>query len=189
VEIANKSPQEIVALGVGRVPEDRMSKGLLLDLPLTDNAILANYREPPFAKGGIRNEAAISSHSQRLVKEFDVRTPSVDVPAVTLSGGNLQKLLLARELSLNIKFLIASQPTRGLDVGAMEYIHNKLLEQKAQGLAILLISEDLDEILLICDRIAVMYNGEIMDIMDAREVDIGRLGLLMAGVRESAGSN
>lgn len=185
VEIINKSPGEIVARGVGRIPEDRMSKGLLLDLPLVDNAVLASYRERPFSKGGILNGAAIHSYSERIVKEFDVRTPSVGVPAVTLSGGNLQKLLLARELSLNVKVLIASQPTRGLDVGAMEYIHNKLLEQKARGLAIFLISEDLDEILLMSDRIAVLYNGEIMDIVDPQNAEIGRIGLLMAGVRDA----
>jgi len=183
-EMTNQSPRQIVAGGVGRIPEDRMLKGLLLDLSLTDNTVLSSYAEPPFSRGGILRASAIRSHSERLVREFDVRTPSVTVPAATLSGGNLQKLLLARELSLDIKFLVASQPTRGLDVGAMEFIHNKLLEQKARGLAILLVSEDLDEILLMSDRIAVMYNGEIVDVVDSRDADIGRLGLLMAGVRD-----
>ncbi|MFQ5692005.1 MAG: ABC transporter ATP-binding protein, partial [Nitrospinota bacterium] len=188
VEITNRTPREIVQSGVGRVPEDRMTKGLLLDLPLTDNTVLASYRERPVSRAGIMSGAAIHAYAERLIEEFDVRTPSVTAPAATLSGGNLQKLLLARELSLDVKLLIASQPTRGLDVGAMEYIHNKLLEQKARGLAILLISEDLDEILLVSDRIAVMYNGEIMNVVDARSAEIGQLGLWMAGVRPSAES-
>jgi simple sugar transport system ATP-binding protein len=169
-------------LGMAHVPEDRQRHGLVLSFPLYDNLVLCNYYLPPFARGPQLQHEAIVQNGRQRVKEFDIRTPSVMVNASTLSGGNQQKLIIAREFSRPIDVLIASQPTRGLDVGSIEYIHNRIIQKRDEGTAILVVSSELDEILALSDRIAVMYRGRIMEIVDADKVDKEYLGLLMAGI-------
>jgi simple sugar transport system ATP-binding protein len=149
--------------------------------PLTDNLILCNYYKHPFIKGITRNDEAIEAYAERLIENFDVRTPSLFLPASNLSGGNQQKLIVARELSREIKILIANQPTRGLDVGSIEYIHSTLIKMRDNGVGILLVSAELDEIISLSDRIAVMYEGEIVATLDAKDATREELGLLMAG--------
>ena len=167
--------------GLAHIPEDRRGSGLVLTDSIEDNMILGRQRWPQFSRGGfvllLRN---IAAWAKKLIKEFDVRTPSAEVPARSLSGGNQQKIIIARELSSNPMALIASQPTRGVDIGAIEFIHRRLIEQRDAGKAVLLVSAELDEIRSLSDRIAVMYEGKIMDIVspDATEEE---LGILMTG--------
>ena len=180
-DITNAPPRKIIACGVGYIPEDRMNVALATSLSIADNLLLKNQDTGRFAQGWFLNDPAIKAHAETLVREFDVRTPSVYLPVGRLSGGNLQKIILARELSRNPKLLIASQPTRGLDVGAIEFVQTTLLEQKRQGKAILLISENLDETMHLSDRIAVMYEGRIVRVISAKEADRREIGLMMAG--------
>jgi simple sugar transport system ATP-binding protein len=177
------SPRKILERGVAHIPEDRQRHGLLLSFPIHDNMVLCTYYQPPFAKGIVLQEKVIYENAERLVKEYDVRTPSIFVNASTLSGGNQQKVIVAREFSRPIQLLIASQPTRGLDVGSIEYIHSRIIQKRDEGTAVLLVSSELDEILALSDRIAVMYRGQIVDIVPALDVSKEYLGLLMAGVR------
>jgi simple sugar transport system ATP-binding protein len=142
------------------------------------------YYVPPFAKGIVLQEDEIEAAARQRAERFDVRAPSLAVPVANLSGGNQQKVIVARELSRPIRLLIAAQPTRGLDVGSIEYIHNQLIERRDEGCAVLLVSSELDEIMSVADRIAVMYEGQIVATMPAAEATKERLGLLMAGVRE-----
>ncbi len=178
-DITRASPRKIVDLNVGFIPEDRVEAGLVMSLPILNNTIMKKYRD--FSQGPLLNYNAASAYAGELIKEFDVKTSNMRYPTKTLSGGNLQKLILARELARQPRLLIAAQPTRGLDVGATEYIRSKILEQRSLGRAILLISEDLDEILSLSDRIAVMYEGEIMGIVPAEGADVEEIGLMMAG--------
>jgi simple sugar transport system ATP-binding protein len=180
--IRHLAPRAVMELGMAHVPEDRQRHGLVLSFPLYDNLVLCNYYVPPFAKGVQLQHEAILQNGRQRVKEFDIRTPSVTVNASTLSGGNQQKLIIAREFSRPIDVLIASQPTRGLDVGSIEYIHNRIIQKRDEGTAILVVSSELDEILALSDRIAVMYRGRIMEIVEADKVDKEYLGLLMAGI-------
>lgn len=176
------TPRQISEMDVAHVPEDRQADGLVLNFPIEDNVVLNEYYRPPFAKGLIINRDAIEKAAAERIKEYDVRTPSIFVNASTLSGGNQQKVIVAREFSRDIKLLIASQPTRGLDVGSIEYIHKRIVEKRDQGAAVLLISNELDEIMSLSDRIAVMYKGRIIDTVNAEETTKEALGLLMAGV-------
>ena len=146
--------------------------------------MLNTYYRQPFSRRGVRDEAAIRDHAAELVEAFDIRTPGVTTPAGDLSGGNQQKLVVARELGREIRLLIAAQPTRGIDVGSIEFIHQQIVEQRDRGVAVLLVSAELDEILALADRIAVMYEGEIIQVLPAAEATRERLGLLMAGVHE-----
>jgi ABC-type uncharacterized transport system ATPase subunit len=180
--IRHLAPREVMELGMAHIPEDRQRHGLVLSFPLYDNLVLCNYYLRPFAKGVQLQHDAIVQNGRQRVKEFDIRTPSVMVNASTLSGGNQQKLIIAREFSRPIEVLIASQPTRGLDVGSIEYIHNRIIQKRDEGTAILVVSSELDEILALSDRIAVMYRGRIMEIVEADKVDKEYLGLLMAGI-------
>jgi simple sugar transport system ATP-binding protein len=157
--------------------------GLILSFPVRDNLVLCSYYLPPFAKGIATQEKSVIATARQLVEQFDVRTPSVFVPTSNLSGGNQQKVIVAREFSRPVKLIIASQPTRGLDVGSIEYIHNCIIEKRDEGTAVLLVSPELDEIIALSDRIAVMYKGEIMDTVPALGVNKEYLGLLMAGVK------
>jgi ABC-type uncharacterized transport system ATPase subunit len=187
IEIAGQnvnhaSPRQITELGVAHVPEDRQRDGLVLSFPIKDNLILNTYYNT-FAKGIIIDEEKVNEVSAQLVRDFDVRTPSIEAAAKTLSGGNQQKVIVAREFSRPIKLLIASQPTRGLDVGSSEYIHHRLIEKRDEGDAVLLVSTELDEIRALSDRIAVMFEGKIVDILPANRVTKEQLGLLMAGHR------
>ena len=180
--IANQTPRHITELGVSHIPEDRQRDGLVLSFPVKDNFILNTYYNN-FAKGVVIDEKKVETVAKQLVKDFDVRTPSIEVAVGTLSGGNQQKVIVAREFSRPIKLLIASQPTRGLDVGSIEYIHGRMIEKRDQGTAVLLVSTELDEIRALSDRIAVMFEGKIVDIVPADRVTKEQLGLLMAGSR------
>jgi ABC-type uncharacterized transport system ATPase subunit len=182
-EATHATPREILQAGVAHVPEDRQRDGLVLTFPVADNLALNTYYLPPFASGVAIHERSIFATAEELVKEFDIRTPSVGTVASSLSGGNQQKVIVARELSRPIKLLIASQPTRGLDVGSIEYIHRQLVDKRDQGCAVLLASTELDEIMSLSDRIAVMYRGKIMDILPGNQATREQLGLLMAGVQ------
>jgi simple sugar transport system ATP-binding protein len=180
-DVTNASPRTITELGVAHIPEDRQRDGLVLPFPIYDNLMLCTYYNPPFAQGPALQFQRIYDYAHRLVDEFDVRTPGIDLPAQNLSGGNQQKVIVAREFSRPIQLLVAAQPTRGLDVGSIEYIHRRLIEKRDEGVAILLVSVELDEIMAISDRIAVMYEGRIVGTMDADKVSREELGLLMAG--------
>ncbi|MGO2695425.1 ABC transporter ATP-binding protein [Bavariicoccus seileri] len=181
IDITNQSPRFITESGVGHIPEDRQKYGLILQLPLDKNMVLESYYKAPFSKHGILNDQAITEYAKRLIDEFDVRTTSEKSIAGSLSGGNQQKAIIAREVDKNPDLLIAAQPTRGLDVGAIEYIHKRLIEQRDQGKAVLLMSFELDEIFNLSDKIAVMYDGKIVKVLNASETDESEIGLLMAG--------
>jgi ABC-type uncharacterized transport system ATPase subunit len=187
-DVTNATPRTITELGVAHIPEDRQRDGLVLAFPIFDNLVLNTYYQPPFATGpGIQFDR-VYEYADRLVQEFDVRTPSFSLPAQNLSGGNQQKVIVAREFSRPIKLLVAAQPTRGLDVGSIEYIHRRLIEKRDEGVAVLLVSVELDEIMALSDRIAVMYEGQIVGTMDADKVTREELGLLMAGARLEGGA-
>ncbi len=180
-EVANASPRHITEMGVGHIPEDRQRDGLVLSYPIRDNMVLNTYYRKPFAHGVVIDERAVLAAADKRVKEYDVRTPSIYATAGTLSGGNQQKVIVAREFSRPNKLLVASQPTRGLDVGSIEYIHRRIIEQRDGGTAVLLVSTELDEIRALSDRIAVMFEGRIVAIVKANEISKDQLGLLMAG--------
>jgi ABC-type uncharacterized transport system ATPase subunit len=176
------TPRHVLERGVAHIPEDRQRHGLLLSFPVADNLVLCNYYLPPFAHGVVLQQDTIINNSEELVKQYDIRTPSVYVDVSTLSGGNQQKVIVAREFSRPIQVLIASQPTRGLDVGSIEYIHNRIIAKRDDGTAVLLVSSELDEIMALSDRIAVMYRGRIVEIVEASKATKEYLGLLMAGM-------
>jgi simple sugar transport system ATP-binding protein len=176
------NPRAVTSLGTGHVPEDRHRYGLVLNYPVADNLILADYYRSPFSRQGILQEITIQDNALNLVKEFDVRTPSIFTAAGKLSGGNQQKVIVARELARQPKLFIASQPTRGLDVGSIEFIHSQIVEARDRGAGVLLVSAELDEILSLSDRIVVMYRGQIMANIPAEKATREDLGLLMAGV-------
>lgn len=184
VDVTHASPSVRIATGQSYIPEERMKDGAIKDFSVADNFILEDHAKSPFSSRTFLNFRSIRQVSERLVQEFNVKTPSIDTPIKNLSGGNIQKMILARELSRKPKVLIASQPTRGVDIGASEYIHQRLLEQREAGTATLLISEDLDEIRALSDRIAVIYEGEIVGIVDGKSATTEELGLMMAGIRE-----
>jgi ABC-type uncharacterized transport system ATPase subunit len=186
-DATHASPRKITEIGVAHIPEDRQKDGLVMGSRVADNLILNTYFHLPFAKGIVIQEPAILKNATELIKKFDVRTPSVVTPVSSLSGGNQQKVIVAREFSRPIKLLIASQPTRGLDVGSIEYIHNRIIEKRDQGCAILLISTELDEIMQLSDRIAVLYRGKILSIVDAVNVTKQEVGIMMAGMTTNLG--
>ncbi len=185
-DITHNAPRTVTELGVAHVPEDRQRDGLVLAFSVQDNLMLNTYYLPPFAKGIILQEEEIKRAAETQVKQFDVRTPGINTPVVNLSGGNQQKVIVAREFSRPIKLLIASQPTRGLDVGSIEYIHGRIIEKRDEGCAVLLVSPELDEVMSLSDRIAVMYEGQILATLPAAGATKERLGLLMAGVRDES---
>lgn len=179
--ITNKHPRAITEAGVGHVPEDRHKYGLILDMSLAENIALQTYYKKPLSNTGVLNYNQINSYARRLIEEYDVRTVNELVPAKALSGGNQQKAIIAREIDRDPDLLIVSQPTRGLDVGAIEYIHKRLIEQRDKEKAVLVVSFELDEILNVSDRIAVIHAGKIVGIVDPKETTENELGLLMAG--------
>jgi ABC-type uncharacterized transport system ATPase subunit len=181
VSIGHYSPKKVRDLGVGYIPEDRRERGLILPYSVADNLIFGQETKAPFSHVGVLDSRQIMRNARKLVPEFDIRPRRPDVPVGTLSGGNQQKVVLAREFSAEPKLLIASQPTRGLDVGAAEFVHESLVAKRDQGVAILLVSAELDEIMALSDRIAVLYEGQIMGIFIAGSVDENRLGLMMTG--------
>ncbi|MGI8928697.1 MAG: ABC transporter ATP-binding protein [Candidatus Limnocylindrales bacterium] len=184
-DITNADPRDLHELGVAFVPADRHRYGLVLSFPLTDNIVLNDYFATPFAKGPVRDEEAIFHHAEKAIARYDVRTPSATVPAGTLSGGNQQKVVIAREFDRDLKLLVLDQPTRGLDVGSVEFIHKQAIAKRDAGTAVLLISAELDEILELSDRVGVMYRGRMVAIVDGPTADREGIGLLMAtGGRE-----
>jgi simple sugar transport system ATP-binding protein len=182
-DVTNVKPRAVIELGVAHIPEDRQRDGLVLSFPIHDNLILHTYYLPPFARRAELQFDQVYDYAERVCAEFDVRTPSIALPAQNLSGGNQQKVIVAREFSRPIKLLIAAQPTRGLDVGSVEYLHRRLVQKRDEGVAVLLVSVELDEIMALSDRIAVMYEGEIVGTVDADKISREELGLLMAGAQ------
>ncbi len=187
-DMTNASPRAITQAAAScHVPEDRHTYGMVAAYPISQNLVLNTYNLEPYAYGINVNEKAIRAHATELVKQYDVRTPSIDTAGGSLSGGNQQKMVVAREFSRELNLLIAAQPTRGIDVGSIEFIHNQIVEKRDSGVAVLLVSAELDEIMALSDRIAVMYKGEIIDIVPRAQATREGLGLLMAGVhREEA---
>lgn len=182
-DMTDASPKARIEAGISYIPEERMRDGMIKEFSVAENLILREHHQQPYSERGFLDFSAIAERSKSLIRRFSVKTPSQETPAQNLSGGNIQKLILAREISRHPRIIVAAQPTRGLDIGATEYVRNQLLEQCSDGVAILLISEDLDEILALSDRIAVIYEGQIMDILPAEEATAEQLGLLMAGVK------
>ncbi|MCM3738989.1 ABC transporter ATP-binding protein [Oceanobacillus luteolus] len=180
-DITNKTPREVTESGLGHIPQDRHKYGLVLDYTIGENIVLQTYYQKPYSKNTILNHDAIYKKAEELIAMYDVRTPSAFTPARALSGGNQQKAIIAREVERSPELLIAAQPTRGLDVGAIEFVHQKLVEERDKGKAILLVSFELDEILDVSDRIVVIYDGRIVADLDAKETNERELGLLMAG--------
>ena len=185
-QLVGLSPADVRRAGLGFVPEERMRDGVVAAFSVAENLLLIDNGAPEFARLGFLRGGAIRRHCEALVAEFDVKTPSLDTPARNLSGGNIQKLILARELSARPRVLLAAQPTRGVDVGAGHYIHERLMEQRDAGTAILIVSEDLDEVLSLSDRVLVMFEGEVIAEVSPRESTREALGLMMAGVRSAA---
>ena len=183
-EVTNGSARGISKKGVAHIPEDREKHGVIAVYSLAENSVLNRYHRSPFSLRGILRRDVIDRHAEDVVEEFDVRTPSIAVAASSLSGGNKQKLIVGREFSDDIELLIAAQPTRGIDIGAIEFIHRRILEQRDKGAAVLLVSAELDEILGLSDRVAVLYDGKLMEILDAQDADRERVGLLMAGITQ-----
>ncbi len=187
VEIAGNTPRKISEAGISLIPEDRHKHGLVLDFPVRENMVLETYYQPQFNKKGFLDFNAIDEHAERLVKEFDVRTPTIMTEARALSGGNQQKAIIAREVDKSPDVLIAAQPTRGLDVGAIEFIHKRLVEQRNMGKAVLLVSYELEEILQLSDRIAVIYEGRIVGEVNPAETNDQELGLMMTDYKQPQG--
>lgn len=180
-EITKLTTRKVTESGIGHIPQDRHKHGLVLDFTIGENMVLQTYYQQPYSKSGMMNKKAIYEKATRLIEEYDVRTPSEYTPARALSGGNQQKAIIGREVDRNPDLLIASQPTRGLDVGAIEFIHRKLIDQRDQGKAVLLVSFEMDEIMNVSDRIAVIFEGKIIAMVDPKETSEQELGLLMAG--------
>jgi simple sugar transport system ATP-binding protein len=186
-DVTGMSPRKLHQLGVGFVPADRHRFGIVLSFPLTDNLALNEYYHAPYARGMVRDEHEVRKYAERVIHEYDIRTPSATVTAGTLSGGNQQKVVVAREFDGDLRLLVLEQPTRGLDVGSIEFIHRQAIEKRDSGVAVLLVSAELDEVLELSDRIGVMYRGRIVKVLDARSTNREEVGLLMAtGGREGA---
>lgn len=181
-DVTGFAPGDLTDRMLSYIPEERMRDGMIKNFSVAENMILREHHKQPFSRSGFLNLRDIATHSDELIKKFRVKTPSHDTLAKNLSGGNIQKVVIAREFSRNPRVILAAQPTRGLDIGATEYVREQLLEQRRKGVAVMLISEDLDEILALSDRIAVIYEGQIMDIVPREDATPEKLGLLMAGV-------
>ncbi|HEY77323.1 MAG TPA: ABC transporter ATP-binding protein [Thermoflexia bacterium] len=182
-DITNRSPREIIEAGISHIPGDRVGVGLVPNLPISDNLAMKAYRHPPLARGPLLDRSAMRDFARRLVEAFRIATPSPQTPARLLSGGNQQRVVLAREITASKGILVAVYPTRGLDVGATEAVRKALLEERDKGAAILLISEDLDELMQLSDRIAVLYEGQVMGVVVPEETTPEAIGLMMAGQR------
>jgi len=185
-DVTRATPRQLAQRGVAHIPEDRHKYGMVESYTIADNLVLTTYHRRPFTRGVVRHAAAIATHAAHLMQAFDVRAPNTLTRAGSLSGGNQQKMVVARECSRPLALLVAAQPTRGLDIGATAFIHQHLLQQREQGCAVLLVSADLDEILALSDRIAVMYQGKISATLDAHAAGREMLGRLMAGVQTEA---
>jgi ABC-type uncharacterized transport system ATPase subunit len=181
-EISTPAPSKIRKLGLAYVPEERMRDGAIGDFTVAENLMLVAYRSNPFTKRGMLNRSAIAERCRQLVQGYKVKTPTIHTPTRHLSGGNIQKVVIAREFSSEASVLVVAQPTRGVDIGAAEYIHERLLDQRSQGSAILIISEDLDEVMQLSDRIVVLLEGKIMGEVERGKGSVRDIGLLMSGV-------
>ncbi|HQU00153.1 MAG TPA: ATP-binding cassette domain-containing protein, partial [Acidimicrobiales bacterium] len=184
-DITNCTPRQALDAGLGHIPEDRQRDGLILSMSVADNLVLNTPRRAPFARRGTRNLAAVNTNADALVGRFDIRTTSTQAPVSSLSGGNQQKVIVARELSRPLELLLASQPTRGLDVGSIEYVHRQIVAYRNEGHAALIVSSELDEVLALGDRVAVMFEGQISGVV-APTTSRETIGLLMAGTRETS---
>ncbi|MGL4650664.1 MAG: ATP-binding cassette domain-containing protein, partial [Caldilineaceae bacterium] len=184
--IAGLPPRAVIAAGVAAVPEDRQTQGLILDFGVADNFITKQVGNAPFARGPFLRPRRIAKHARRLIGQYDVRNATPATPVGTLSGGNQQKVVLGRELDNKPRVLIAAQPTRGLDVGATEYVHKALLAQRDAGAAVLLISTELEEVLTLSDRILVLFEGRIVGEVPGDRANLDRIGLMMAGIDPDA---
>ncbi len=185
-DLANHRPRRITETGVAHVPEDRSKNGIVGSFPVKDNMVLQTYYIGPFSIGILTNDKAINENAQKLVKQYDVRTPSIFVSVNKLSGGNQQKVIVAREFERPNNLLVVAQPTRGLDVGSIEFIHKQIIRMRDAGTAVLLVSTELDEILSLSDRVAVMFSGKIIDVLSIEEASRENVGLLMAGIHPNA---
>jgi simple sugar transport system ATP-binding protein len=185
--IEKSSPREVSDLGVAHIPEDRGRDGLINFMTIAENYVLDTYHREPYSKRGVLDLKAVNEGASKGVKDFDIRTPSIDTFAGSLSGGNQQKVVVAREFSVPVRLVIAAQPTRGLDVGSIEYIHRRLIEQRDAGAAILIVSTELDEVLAVGDRIAVMFEGRIVGILSGPEATYENIGMLMGGASFGGG--
>jgi simple sugar transport system ATP-binding protein len=189
-DITNKSPRELSKLGIRHIPEDRRAMGVAESMTFGENIMMRDYFKPPFSRAGILNHNFISKHAKELINKFEILTPDIWGTEVRiLSGGNIQRLILARELWAEPKLIIAYHPTYGLDLKALTHTHKLFLQLREKGSAILLVSEDLEEIMLLCDRIAVMFSGEFMGILDASEASVREIGMMMAGIKHEATNN
>ncbi len=183
-DMTGASPRTITEKGVGHVPEDRQQDGLVASFTVMHNLVLSTYYRDAFSNSIVVNDRAIAENARELVRQYDVRPPTINNLAGELSGGNQQKVIVAREFSRDTDLLIASQPTRGLDVGSIEFIHKQIIRMRDEGDGVLLVSSELDEVLSLADRVAVMFEGQIMDILPIELADKDTVGLLMAGIRE-----
>ena len=182
--VKTPTPKQVRSMGLAYVPEERMKYGSIGDFTVAENLILTNYDQSPYARGGLLSLSSIETRGKQLVSDYSIRTPNTGTLTRKLSGGNIQKVVIAREFSGNAEVLLVAQPTRGIDIGAAEYIHEQLLLQRSQGKAILLISEDLDEVMALSDRLVVMYEGSVMGRVNRKDATIEQVGLLMSGVGE-----
>jgi ABC-type uncharacterized transport system ATPase subunit len=184
--VSTPTPIVVRAKGLSYVPEERMRDGAIAEFTVAENMMLVDYKTDPYTKHGLLNQSAITERCEALSAEYRVKTPDIDTPTKNLSGGNIQKVVIAREFSCGANVLVVAQPTRGVDIGAAEYIHERLLQQRADGAAILLISEDLDEVMELSDRIIVLLEGEIMGEVARADFNVNSIGLLMSGVASAS---
>ncbi|PJF27553.1 MAG: heme ABC transporter ATP-binding protein [Phototrophicales bacterium] len=187
-DLSHATPRRITETGVAHVPEDRQKNGMVAPFPIKNNLVLQTYHHKPFSIGILTDERAIDANAEALVRQYDVRTPGINVAMSKLSGGNQQKVIVAREFSRPARLLITAQPTRGLDVGSIEFIHKQIIKMRDAGTAVLLVSAELDEILSLSDRVAVMYAGRIIGILPIEQADRNKVGLLMAGIEPEKSS-
>lgn len=182
-DLTGKTPRAFTETGLAHIPEDRQRHGLVLSYTIADNLVLCDYYKPPFGLRGVIQQQSLDSHARQLIQDFDIRTPSPYIATGKLSGGNQQKVIVARELSRPVQLVIANQPTRGLDVGSIEYIHKEIIAMRDRGVAVLLVSAELDEIMSLADRIAVIYHGQLVTTVNTTAVTREQLGLWMAGAQ------
>jgi simple sugar transport system ATP-binding protein len=183
-DLANKTPASVIRAGMGYIPEERNTEGIVPSFTISENIVLKDNSGKEYSRNGFLKLAYISKKTEDLIEQFDIRCPGPHIPAGSLSGGNIQKVILARELTRGPRFLVSVYPTRGLDMGAAEFIHKQLLAKRREGYGILLISEELEEIMNLSDRIAVIFKGQIQKVLNAGEASLRKLGILMAGVKD-----
>jgi simple sugar transport system ATP-binding protein len=180
-DVTSASPRDIHRMGVAHVPEDRLASGLIVDFTVTENMILDGYYARPYSRGIQMDWGEAAQSAERLVEEYVVRTPSIGTQVSSLSGGNQQKVIVAREFDRDVRLVVASQPTRGIDVGSIEYIHARIVEERDEGAAVLIVSSELDEVMALSDRVLVMYRGKIVGEFDPKTASTTEIGLAMLG--------